>query len=760
MARLETLIIEGWRGICQSYAMVNQHQILQLLNSGLTLYHDDVPFWQPSWKVDTKTTGFTEEETRRIFSLPPSPRTRIPNSALFRIQHPLNFADDPRVDKIFIFAVNELQHLKWQLPSRQFHNARGNPRYHIVTPSAWARQGILNEGFADWQVSVVPHGVDTSVYFPESAQYRQAVRARLGVQQHEVLLFSAGSMTPSKGVDVCLHLYARLRRQNPKVRLMLKDAGPTYGITVFDFLQKFVARNPGLLTSEDLTALLIAPSEITQRDLADLYRATDLYVSTYRAEGFNLMALEARHCGTKIMVTQGGASDAYANPATDLLVPAERVENAEGVWLEPRIDAATALAQQWIATGYTTPEARTNATSAPREMWTWRWATEKLTQLFASQFAIDSQRDPLALDAIDGSNPLPKIRSPKRFAIFCDGGLGNRFNSLFSGLALASHLGVEPEIYWPLNNWCAAPLSDLFANPPMATNRLWRDMGGVVNGMMPLLHDAVTAQAVGAQRFVVPYQIQSIAQFVSFFQEQALGVVYYPALIPPCVSEADMQKAISSLRLRDEIVESVTSFLGLHGLNTGFYGVHLRRTDLQLGFSDEELAWLFTRFPDERFFVCSDNPSAEEFVKQFSNVCIREKRHGVGKQRPDAGWTDPTQDLDGRLYASNVFRGRESIAEALVDMAILGCSTLIGRTGSTFVAMAERMRNSHFNELCERRPPLVVYAEAEVMRALQAGALSKDALEQVIHTSRALGRTSMAERLSEVRTPIRATTYV
>ncbi len=383
MARLDTLIIEGWRGICQSYAMVNQHQILQLLNSGLKLYHDDVPFWQPGWKVDTKTTGFTEEETRRIFSLPPSPKTRIPNSALFRIQHPLNFADDPRVDKIFIFAVNELQHLKWQLPSRQFHYARGNPRYHIVTPSAWARQGILNEGFADWQVSVVPHGVDTSVYFPETAQYRQTVRARLGVQQDEVLLFSAGSMTPSKGVDVCLHLYARLRRQNPKVRLMLKDAGPTYGITVFDFLQKFVARNPGLLTSEDLTALLIAPSEITQRGLADLYRATDLYVSTYRAEGFNLMALEARHCGTKIMVTQGGASDAYADPATDLLVPAERVENGEGVWLEPRIDAATASAQLWMASRQPAGDIDTQTAE---QGWTWRKATACLFETFQREY--------------------------------------------------------------------------------------------------------------------------------------------------------------------------------------------------------------------------------------------------------------------------------------------------------------------------------------------------------------------------------------
>ena len=52
----------------------------------------------------------------------------------------------------------------------------------------------------------------------------------------------------------------------------------------------------------------------------------------------------------------------------------------------------------------------------------------------------------------------------RQLLIYCDGGFGNRFNALVSGLVLARTLGLAPQVVWPVNNWCGAALGDLFEN--------------------------------------------------------------------------------------------------------------------------------------------------------------------------------------------------------------------------------------------------------------------------------------------------------
>ena len=48
--------------------------------------------------------------------------------------------------------------------------------------------------------------------------------------------------------------------------------------------------------------------------------------------------------------------------------------------------------------------------------------------------------------------------------VFCDGGIGNRINSLISGIAIANHFNIKITVYWPTNSWCAAAFEDIFSN--------------------------------------------------------------------------------------------------------------------------------------------------------------------------------------------------------------------------------------------------------------------------------------------------------
>jgi glycosyltransferase involved in cell wall biosynthesis len=52
--------------------------------------------------------------------------------------------------------------------------------------------------------------------------------------------------------------------------------------------------------------------------MAELFQAADVFVSPYKAEGFNMPALEAAACGTLVVATKGGATDDFLRPEFSL----------------------------------------------------------------------------------------------------------------------------------------------------------------------------------------------------------------------------------------------------------------------------------------------------------------------------------------------------------------------------------------------------------------------------------------------------------
>jgi hypothetical protein len=115
-----------------------------------------------------------------------------------------------------------------------------------------------------------------------------------------------------------------------------------------------------------------------------------------------------------------------------------------------------------------------------------------------------------------------------------------------------------------------------------------------------------------------------------------------------------------------------------------FYGLHLRRTDLNVGLTDLEVFNLAKAHPEEYFFVCSDDPQAERLACGHSNVFRREKKFQIEKKTEDEAWLAQTKDDDGRLYFGNILRSESAVVEGAIDMLILAHSYVVGYSGSTF----------------------------------------------------------------------------
>ena len=274
----------------------------------------------------------------------------------------------------------------------------------------------------------------------------------------------------------------------------------------------------------------------------------------------------------------------------------------------------------------------------------------------------------------------------QRLLIYCDGGFGNRYNALISGLAAAELLGCEAVAYWPVNNWCGAEYREMFAVDPGARDVNLIDLKGEAPGWLILSHDLRNAEYLGVP-FVSAYGFAGEAGFAEYCRKDGRDIFFYPALVPPWLSPERVAAAARRLQIHPGLVQAADAFIE-ENLPESFYGIHLRRTDLVLGYTDAEVDEIVSRHPERRFFVCSDSADSEAGAARHDNVRVRGKQCYVERQAGGKGWCDVTLDDSQRAYASNVTRNAQSVREALVDLLVLSRSTIVGKSGSTFLNVA------------------------------------------------------------------------
>ena len=67
---MKNMLIEGWRGVNHSFALVNQCQILEMLRlPELRLFHRDLPFAMAHWSNLTHSPGFAPADWAQISGL-------------------------------------------------------------------------------------------------------------------------------------------------------------------------------------------------------------------------------------------------------------------------------------------------------------------------------------------------------------------------------------------------------------------------------------------------------------------------------------------------------------------------------------------------------------------------------------------------------------------------------------------------------------------------------------------------------------------
>ncbi|QGJ71691.1 Mannosylfructose-phosphate synthase [Planctomycetales bacterium 10988] len=167
------------------------------------------------------------------------------------------------------------------------------------------------------KINVIPPGYDDQRFFPVSRASRTALKEELGMQGQMVL--ALGRMAKNKGYDLLIKGMPAVFNRIPDARLMLAVGSsdpPESEIQQINELKK-LAEELGIADR------ILFHGYIPDEQLADYYRAADVFCLCSRYEPFGMTAVEAMACGTPtVITTEGGlweqvvwGSDAlYANP--------------------------------------------------------------------------------------------------------------------------------------------------------------------------------------------------------------------------------------------------------------------------------------------------------------------------------------------------------------------------------------------------------------------------------------------------------------
>ena len=220
----------------------------------------------------------------------------------------------------------------------------------LWVPSEYVRSMYVDGGVDQAKVKVVPNGVDLEQFTPDGAAYPVD-----GVPEGALRFLFVGGVITRKGPDVLLAAWRKAFAGRTDVALIIKDFGA-------DGIYRSGDRTPiaDAIADPQTAPVVHLNADLSDDEVAALYRSADVLVHPYRGEGFAMPVLEAMASGLPTIVTGGGPTDEFCPPEAGWRIASERVqrgitqidhlEMTASVWdLEPDVDDLAALLVQVAA---------------------------------------------------------------------------------------------------------------------------------------------------------------------------------------------------------------------------------------------------------------------------------------------------------------------------------------------------------------------------------------------------------------------------
>lgn len=198
-----------------------------------------------------------------------------------------------------------------------------NSTQFLWTPSTWGRENLINNGVDPARIAVVPEGVNTVFFNPNS---KNGGRFRF---------LMVGKWENRKFIEGLLRVFVKEFSSREPVELYLHS----HNAYVKNF--SFAERMEKVGIGDEGNIILGKPCSMVA--LRSLYQSADCFVLPTRAEGWGLPILEAMACGVPAIVTNYSAPADYINDENGYPLRVEKMVEAHcddfdihtGLWAEP-----------------------------------------------------------------------------------------------------------------------------------------------------------------------------------------------------------------------------------------------------------------------------------------------------------------------------------------------------------------------------------------------------------------------------------------
>ena len=335
---LHAIDIEGWgeySSLPHSYAIVQRGLVNALTQLHVRIVKSSTtPLYQSHW-LPTSEVQRTNQRLAQTTSMMSPSNVHLLDATL-RFSFPFDLTPSPTSRHTYVFATTEYGNCSLQYMVQHHNSIPLDASVTIVTPSEWSRSGFINAGVHPQRVVVLRHGVDTQHVGVLSPHDRRAARLlyfpspSLFINDDKTVLYAhVGSMTYNKGFDIIVSSFIQHYTSSSggqHARLLLKGLDDLYNSREL-FQREIVKQGSVALRLVKQGVIQYVGARLTKQKLHELLCSADVYLTPYRAEGFNMPAQEAAACGLTVITSSllhgsrkggvGGKGGATMVPAVD-----------------------------------------------------------------------------------------------------------------------------------------------------------------------------------------------------------------------------------------------------------------------------------------------------------------------------------------------------------------------------------------------------------------------------------------------------------
>ena len=248
----------------------------------------------------------------------------------------------------------------------------------VWVPSAWGHSVLTAHGIHADRIRIVPEGVDGARFHAHGRRPRSTARP--------FRFLTVGKYEQRKGIDLTIEAFARVYANQAQAELVIKS-------NYFTNHREKHAELQGKIADLGLNNVTLLWGEMTEPQLADLYRACDVFVLPTRAEGWGLPLTEAVAAGLPIITTMYSGHTEFLQHVYDSVLPVAhvmtRIDCAEycsyypdvtndwGVWAEPDLNSLVACMHQALQQEQRLYDRAQHNSAIIRERFSWSQSAEQ-----------------------------------------------------------------------------------------------------------------------------------------------------------------------------------------------------------------------------------------------------------------------------------------------------------------------------------------------------------------------------------------------